>query len=177
MKFGIATTGVLCAALALGAVAQSAPAPELQKLDVSVGRWEFHGSAKNARTGKVTQWTWKEDCRWSPNRLFLECTFDNIWAGRPARSLVVDTYNSTDHSYWHWEMFADGQTGAHPFAAKMDITGNTWIEYGAAPSAKRPGERIVYDWSPPDKVRVRIETSRDGTHWTTVDDGVGTKLP
>lgn len=169
----------MCLALAAALLAQSpaTPSPELQKLEVSLGRWVFHGTAKNARTGKVTEWTWNEDCGWSPNHLFLQCAFDNVWAGRPVRSLVVDTYNSTDHAYWHFEMYAAGETGAHPFVSKMDVQGDTWIEYGASTAGKPPTERIVYNWGPAGKVKVAIERSTDGATWTTVDEGTGTRLP
>lgn len=171
----------LCLATALAlapraASAQTGPSPETQKLAVSLGRWVYTGTAKS-RSGKTTSWTWKADCRWSGNQLFLECSFNNIWGGRPAESLVVDSYNTTDKTYWHYEMFAGGQSGANPFVSKMTVTGDEWIENGPPPTGKRPAERIVYRWLSPTRVTVDIETSTDGTNWTTVDHGVGVKQP
>lgn len=151
------------------------PAAELQKLDVSTGRWIFHGQTMSARSGQPGTFTWNEDCAWSPNHMFLECTFDNDWAGRTAHSLVVDTYNSNDHNFWHYEMFSVGERGDHPFVSRMTIDGNTWVEYGPPNASGQTTERITYNWTPPDRVAVTIETSKDGTTWTTVDKGEGIK--
>lgn len=149
--------------------------PEQQKLGVSVGRWVFHGTTKT-KSGKPAPFTWNENCRWSPNHLYLECTFSNVWAGRKVESLVVDTYNSADHGYWHYELYAGGEKGDKPFVSRMDINGDTWIEHGQDPvPGKRPGERIVYKWDPPNRVNVAIQTSRDGLNWETVDQGEGLK--
>lgn len=123
--------------------------PALHNLNVSVGRWVFHGTAKT-KSGKPGSWTWNEDCRWSPNHLYLECTFSNVWSGKPVESLVVDTYNSADHSYWHYELYASGEKGDKPFVSRMDVNGNTWIEHGReAVPGKQSGERIVYYWTRP----------------------------
>ncbi|MGH9479684.1 MAG: hypothetical protein ACRD1A_10670 [Terriglobales bacterium] len=168
-------------ALALVSVphpAASAPpvSPALQKLDVSAGRWVFHGQQLHTRSGKPSPWTWNQDCRWSPNHLYLECTFSNTWGGRQVESLVVDTYNTADHTYWHYELYAAGDNGSHPFISKMTIAGNTWTEQGLPSATGQPArERVVYHWQPPDRVTVAIETTRDGTHWTTVDEGTGKK--
>lgn len=174
----IAMCGVLgAAAAAQQATAMTAMRPsaqpaaqQLRLLDVSLGRWVFHGTSRAGRSGKPGTWTWNENCAWSSNHVFLECTFSNVWSGRPAESLVVDTYNTVDHAFWHYEMFSTGGRGAKPFAAKMDVTPTTWIEYGG------PHERITYQWGPPGHVKVAIETSKDGQNWTAVDQGTGTRL-
>lgn len=164
-----------CAFAAMPAAAQAGSSPELQKLDVSAGRWVFHGTSKT-KSGKTQPFTWNENCEWSPNRMYLECTFSNVWSGRAVESLVVDTYNTTDHSYWHYEFYAGGEKGDHPFVSRMDVNGNTWIEYGQqAIPGKKTGERIVYHWDPPNRVSVAIETSGDGVHWSAVDQGEGVK--
>jgi len=152
------------------------PSSELRALNVSLGHWVFHGTTLKTKSGKPGSWTWSEDCRWSPNQLYLECTFSNVWSGKPVESLVVDTYNTVDHSYWHYEFYASGEKGGKPFVAPMTVTGNTWIESGRkAIPGKRDGERIVYHWGPPGHVRVAIETSKDGAHWTPVDQGEGSR--
>lgn len=148
---------------------------DLQKLDVSLGKWVFHGTTKD-RSGKTGTFTWNEDCQWSPNHLFLECTFSNVWSGKPVESLVVDTYNSTDKNYWHYEFYASGEKGNDPFVSRMEVNGDTWIEHGRdAVPGKTTGERIVYNWGPPGHVKVAIETSKDGTHWEAVDQGEGVR--
>jgi hypothetical protein len=165
-----------CVVAPVLAAGGQAPSPELQKLDISTGHWVFHGTTVNAASGKSTSFTWDEHCGWSPNHLFLQCTFSNDWNGRKVESLVVDTYNSADKSYWHYEMYATGERGNNPFVSRMDIDGNVWTEHGAdAVPGKTRGERIVYTWDGATHVRVVIQTSPDGVTWTTVDQADGVK--
>ncbi len=180
-----AVAGVSCAVLVWASAVAAAPAAaptdgvthlsrELRKLDVSLGRWAFHGTTRDAKTGKIGDFTWHEDCRWSPNSRYLECTFSNVWSGRRVESLVVDTYNDKDRGYWHYELFSSGASGMHPFVSRMTIRGDTWIEYGrTAIPGKRRGERIVYRWGPPGRVHVVIETSKDGVQWNVEAQGDG----
>lgn len=152
-----------------------AASPELQKLDVSLGHWVFHGESINARSGQSTPFTWNENCQWSSNHLFLECTFSNNWNGKAIESLVVDTYNTADQSYWHYEMYATGSKGNNPFVSRMDVNGNQWIEHGADPAPGKSAERIIYTWESDSRVKVEIQTSKDGTTWTTVNRAEGVK--
>jgi len=151
---------------------------ELQKLNIFVGHWEFHGKSLETPFGKAGIWSWNEDCRWSDDQVYLLCSFSNVWSGKSVNSLVVDTYNKKDRGYWHYEIFADGQTGSRPFISKMMITGNTWTEYGQDEDhGKKISERIVYRYNSPKEVDVAIQVSRDGVHWLTVDRGRGVKQP
>ena len=71
-----------------------AASPELQKLDVSLGHWVFNGESINARSGQSTPFTWNENCQWSSNHLFLECTFSNNWpflTVSPRRAFISTT--------------------------------------------------------------------------------------
>lgn len=151
-------------------------APELKKLDIAAGQWVFHGKSLATPYSKAGTWTWRENCRWSTDRLYLECTFDNTWSGQSVKSLVVDTWNTHDKSYWHYEMFSAGASGKHPFSSRMTIRGNTWTEYGEEEhDGKKTRERIVYTYASPTRVSVEIRISKNGTHWTTVDKGEGVK--
>lgn len=152
--------------------------PQLRKLNISLGHWVFHGQSRNPRTGRTGSWTWNEHCRWSSNRVFLECTFDNVWSGSHVRSLVIDTYNTRDHSYWHYEVYAAGARGNHPFVSRMTVRGDTWVESAQHEDhGKQVRERVVYRFLSPSRVRVAIQTSVDGSRWVTLDRGVGRKLP
>jgi hypothetical protein len=164
---------ILAALVLAPCLAHTRPAA-LRKLDVAQGRWTFHGRTLKTAFSKPGTWTWKADCRWSaPDRLFLECAFDNVWNGKPVRSLVVDTYNTHDHRYWHYEMFEAGAGGRHPFAAPLTIHGPVWIESGGG---KKIRQRIVYRYRSSTRVDVAIELSRDGgIHWVVIDEGQGVK--
>jgi hypothetical protein len=164
----IAALGVLPGASA--ASSDFVPA-ELAQLAPSIGRWVFHGTSREH--GKTVPFTWNENCRWSSNRLYLECTFSNVWGGKPVESLVVDTYNSEDHHFWHYELYASGAPSTDLLVSRMTIEGNTWIEYGEAKPGKPVTERIVYRWDPPARVHVEIQHSKDGKTWTVEAAGEG----
>lgn len=149
---------------------------ELQKLDIATGRWVFHGKSMNTASGKKASWTWHADCRWTADGLYLLCTFHNTWSGRTVKSLVVDTWNAHDKSYWHYEMFSAGASGKHPFSSRMTIHGNTWIEYGQNKEhGKKVRMRIVYTYASATRVHVAIQESEGGKHWKTIDAGEGVK--
>ena len=165
----------LIVAFAARASENTRPA-ELQKLDIATGHWVFHGKSTNSRDGKTGSWTWRADCRWSADGLYLLCLFHNSWSGQAVKSLVVDTWNAHDKSYWHYEMFSAGATGKHPFSSRMTIKGNTWIEYGHSEDhGKTIRTRIVYVYASATRVHVDIQVSDDGKHWKTVDAGEGVK--
>ena len=162
------------ASLAARASADSRPS-ELQKLDIATGHWVFHGKSRDG-SGKSGSWTWRADCRWSADKLYLLCLFHNTWSGQAIKSLVVDTWNAHDKSYWHYEMFSAGASGEHPFSSRMTIKGNTWIEYGRSDEhGKTIRTRIVYVYASATRVHVEIQVSDDGKHWKTVDSGEGVK--
>lgn len=152
-------------------------APALNTLDAQAGHWIYHGTtAPDKKGGKPGTFTWDEHCDWSANRLFLMCSFDNDWSGAKVRSLVVDTWNTRDRSYWHYEMFAAGGSGAKPFASRMVIHGNTWTETGEDDDGgKKSYDRISYVYTSPTQVKVRIQVSPDRKHWRTTLEGTGVK--
>lgn len=168
------------AALAVPAYAADLPAlsPKLQALDVQSGHWVYHGTTAATPTDKAGTFAWDEHCGWSADRLFLMCSFDNDWSGQKVQSLVVDSWNDKDQTYWHYEMFAVGDTGAKPFVSKMSVDGATWTEYGEDDDqGKKSYDRIVYHYDSPTKVSVKIEISPDGKQWKTVVQGEGLKQP
>lgn len=159
------------------AASNLALSPELQKLDISAGRWVYHGETLNAASGKAGTWTWNEDCGWSQNREFMVCSFTNDWSGTLIKSLVVDTWNKKDQSYWHYELYP-GAAGDKPFISRMTVNGNTRIEYATdSEHGKQVETRITYVFDSATHVKVTIETSGDGAHWVSVDQGAGVKQP
>ncbi len=154
------------------------PPPQLQKLGVSLGHWVFHGTSAATAQHPAQPFTWDAQCDWSPNHWYLECQFSNTYVRGKVESLVVNTYNTTDKTFWHYEFFAVGQSGKTPFVTKMDVTDDTWTEYGReAIPGKQTGQRIIYHWTSPTHVDMKIETSKDGKVWTTVNHAEGVKEP
>jgi hypothetical protein len=175
-------TIVFCTALLVSPVFAAGPSATSNphaSLNVQSGHWIYRGTTVAGPKEKAGSFTWDEHCGWSANRLFLMCSFDNDWSGKKAQSLVVDSWNAQDKTYWHYEMFASGGSGAKPFVSRMTINGNTWTEYGEddAADGSKNYDRIVYVYTSANRVKVSIEVSKDGRHWTTYASGEGVKQP
>jgi len=162
-----------CAAFAQGPPAGGA---ELGQLDISSGRWVYHGHFLSAAGAQRGAWTWHEDCRWSANRAFMLCSFSNTWAGRHVDSVVVDTYNRRDESFWHYEIFDDDSSPGKPFASQMRIDGSTRTEsWTETHQGETVHVRIVYKFASDRSVTVVFQESKDGTSWRTTASGTGEK--
>ncbi|MGC8517107.1 MAG: hypothetical protein ACP5P4_01095 [Steroidobacteraceae bacterium] len=175
----IAVLGALMVATPVFAAGVTSRAPELAALNVQSGHWVYHGTTAPTKSGgKPGLFTWNEHCLWSADQLFLLCTFHNVWSGHKVQSLVVDTWNTHDRTYWHYEMFATGAPGRKPYATKMTIHGNTWVESATTHKQGQDRyERIRYVYRSPTRVAVTIATSADRKHWSTLVSGTGRKIP
>lgn len=156
------------------ALAEDAPtlAKELQPLDVSVGKWLYHGEDLATADQKAGKWTWSEECRWSAHRAFVACSFIMDGPDKIIKSEAVSTYNFSDKSYWHYEVFDSEISGADPFISRMTIAGDTWTNVG---KADKKTYRVIYRYVSPTHVTVRIERSDDNVHWTKLAQGEGIK--
>lgn len=169
----------LVSSIPCAAIAQSPPAEssQLHQLDVSAGRWVYHGHFVGSKGTPASEWTWNEDCRWSATRVFMLCSFSNTWAGKHVDSVVVDTYDPHGNSFWHYEVFNSGGSAGKPFASKMQIDGATRVEsWTAVRHGKSVHQQIVYKFASDSKVTVVFQRSKDGIHWDTTATGTGEKL-
>jgi hypothetical protein len=169
---------LLVSCLPFAAAAQIPPTAgaQLEQLDVSAGRWVYHGHFIGGAGARPSAWTWHEDCRWSENRVFMLCSFSNTWAGRHVDSVVVDTYDPKGEAFWHYEIFNSGRSAGKPFASRMRIDGPTRIEsWTETHNGKSVHQRIVYQFAYGNKVTVLFQQSDDGTHWKTTASGTGEK--
>lgn len=166
----------LLTALALTGMATSADArsvsAKLQPLGIAVGTWVYHGEDMATADQKAGKWKWLEKCQWSGNQAFMACSFVMDGPDGVIKSLAISTYNSSDKSYWHYEAFDSGGDGAHPFIARMTVSGDTWAYDGHAGGKTY---RVTYHYDSPVKVTLRIELSADHVHWATVAMGEGRK--
>lgn len=160
--------------MATPALAANAPAlsPELQPLNIAAGTWLYHGENMATADQKAGKWTWLEECGWSSNRAFMTCNFTMNWPDKIVKSQAVSTYNYSDKSYWHYEMFDSDGSGSDPFISRMSIADNTWTEYG---KADKKTYRVVFHYISPTLVSVRIEVTSDNVHWITLVKGEGVK--
>jgi hypothetical protein len=163
-----------CTCSAALAAVPRAPGGSLRQLGVSAGHWVYHGHFLGRRGAQPSAWTWHEDCRWADHRVFMVCSFSNDWAGRHVDSMVVDTYDPQDHSFWHYELFNSGSAAGKPFAARMRIEGATRVEsWTSARHGKPLHQRIVYRFAAGGRVTVSFQQSREGSHWQTTASGTG----
>lgn len=160
--------------LASVAVARAANAPslsrELQSLSIAAGTWVYHGVNVATADQKAGNWTWLENCGWSANKAFMACSFTMNGPDGVQKSLAISTYNASDKSYWHYEVFTDD--GENPFIARMTVSGDTWAYDG---KAGKTSWRVIYRYESAMKLTLRIERSTDGVHWTTVAHAEGRK--
>ena len=177
MRIRYSVSGLLVALVAgISFAAFAAGDPGLQELAISEGSWVYHGQV--LRDGKTppADFVWHADCRWSANRSFMMCSFSNSWGKQHINSLVVDTYNTHDKAFWHYEIFEDGDAPDRPFASKMQIDGSTRTEeWTESHHGKSIRQRIVYRFESDRKVDVSFEQSDDGKNWKTTATGTGEK--
>ena len=145
---------------------------KLHPLGIAAGTWVYHGEDMATADQKAGKWMWLEKCQWSGNEAFMACSFVMNGPDGVINSLAISTYNSSDKSYWHYEAFDSGGDGAHPFIARMSVSGDTWTYDGHAGGKTY---RVTYHYDSPVKVTLRIELSADHIHWTTVAMGEGRK--
>lgn len=143
---------------------------ELKPLDISIGKWLYHGENLATADQKAGKWTWSEECGWSPHRAFVTCSFVMDGPDKIVKSEVLSTYNYSDKSYWHYEVFSSDVSGADPFISRTTIAGNTWTNYG---KADKKNYRVIYHYTSPGQVSVRVDLSGDNVHWTKVAQGEG----
>lgn len=173
---GLLLLAASCMAFAAVPSDPSAAAARLHELDISAGRWVYHGHFLAHAGAHPSAWVWHEDCRWSANRVFMLCSFSNDWAGRHVDSVVVDTYDPRKDAFWHYEVFNSGRSAGKPFAVRMRIDGARRVEsWTDAHEGKALRQRIVYEFSSGEKVAVRFQESSDGVHWRTTASGTGEK--
>jgi hypothetical protein len=88
------------------------------------------------------------------------------------KSQVVNTHNSNDKSYWHYEMFDSDESGTEPFISRLTIANNIKTNDG---TADKKTYCVTYHSTSPTQVSVHIELSSDNAHWATLSQGVGIK--
>jgi hypothetical protein len=148
----------------------------LEQLAISEGSWVYRGHVFGDAGSRPTDFVWHADCRWSANRAFMMCSFSNTWGRQHINSLVVDSFNERDHTFWHYEVFEDGDAPEKPFASKMQIDGPTRVEEWTESRHGKPvRERIVYKFASDKKVTVSFQQSEDGKVWKTTASGAGEK--
>lgn len=175
MKRPCFMSGLLVSAC-IASAAHAAGDAKLDLLAISQGSWVYRGHMSGDARSHPTDFVWHADCRWSANRAFMMCSFSNTWGRQHINSLVVDTFDHRDNTFWHYEIFEDGDAPARPFAAKMQIVGPVRIEeWTESRHGKTVRQRIVYRFASDRKVTVSFLQSQDGKAWKTTASGIGEK--
>jgi hypothetical protein len=155
---------IILASVAVARAANAQPlARELEPLSIAAGTWLYHGVNMPTADQKAGNWTWLENCGWSPNRAFMACSFTMNGIDGLQKSLAISTYNDRDKSYWHYEVFTDD--GDSPFIARMTVSGDTWTYDG---KSGKTNWRVTYHYKSATELTLRVEQSTDHVHWATV---------
>ena len=163
--------GKLCCCLtvlALAGLAQSTAPSKRAPLAAFLGHWEGSGKFADTRYSKAQSVTSVADCNWTPQGSALVCEMVVHDLAGDHVQLSIDTPNAGDSGFTYYTV----NPGHKPFYGVLAITGNTWI-YGPAPDVKGhyPEFRTTNTFTG-DTETFTTEFTDDGTHWTTMLEGI-----
>jgi hypothetical protein len=144
----------------------------LMKLKVFVGTWKSQSNdneaAKNSN-GAVTT------CRWSVNGNYLVCDQMITNGDKKSNNLALYSY---DHAKDQYSIALVGIPGADPYSIPISYKGDVLIYSGEYKNKK--GEK-VYDrtlntFFTSKYYTYTVQSSKDGTNWTTLKEGKAFKI-
>ena len=149
------------------------PAPELQKLDYFVGKWNVTGDMKPGPMGPGGKMTMSEEDSWMEGKFFLVAHSKFSGAGMGGGSgISFMGYDSEKKMYTYNEFNSMG--AAEQSTGTLD--GDTWTWA----SSEKMGDKVMkgrftMKILTPTSYSFKFEVSPDGGSWTTVMDGTATK--
>jgi hypothetical protein len=165
--------------LALTAVApaQDSSSPR-EKLAVWAGHWKIHIETRQTQFSHAKTEDYDGKCSFLPHGTFMVCEFLSLQpdpaSGRVTNDVVLMYYSDVDKTFKYTNVAPQG--GAHEDVMLLD--GNIWTRPFTIPrrSGGVANAREIYDFVSPEKRLARLEISTDqGSHWTLVNEAVGTK--
>lgn len=163
---------VVLAAAAMAQMQPPKPGPELKKLDVFVGTWTLDGNMKPGMMGPGGPMTENEKCEWMDGGFYLVCHSEYKSSMGNGVGLSVMGYSSEDKAYTYREFNSFGEFED----SKGSLDGDTWTwtndEKMGGMTMKG---RFTMKMTSATSYNFMFEMSQDGTKWTTMMDGKGTK--
>jgi hypothetical protein len=171
----MAILSVAWLALAGVGLAQTEPpkaGPEQKKLDVFAGSWLLEGNMKAGMMGPGGPMTEYEKCEWMEGEFYLVCHANYKSSMGNGVGLAVMGYSNDDKAYTYrefnsWGEFDDSR-------GKLDGDTWTWTSDEKMGGATMKG-RFTIKMLSATAYNFTFEMSQDGSTWTNVMDGKGTK--
>jgi hypothetical protein len=164
--------GVLMAGVAMAQMQPPKPGAEVKKLEVFAGAWTLSGDMKPGVMGPGGSMTESEKCEWMDGGFYLVCHSDYKSSMGNGVGLSVMGYSAEDKAYTYREFNSFGEFDD----SKGTLDGDTWTwtsdeKMGGMTMKGRFTIKVTSAAS----YTFLFEMSQDGTKWTTVMDGKGTK--
>jgi hypothetical protein len=164
--------GVLMAGAAMAQMQPPKPGAEVKKLEVFAGAWTLSGDMKPGVMGPGGSMTESEKCEWMDGGFYLVCHSDYKSSMGNGVGLSVMGYSAEDKAYTYREFNSFGEFDD----SKGTLDGDTWTwtsdEKMGGMTMKG---RFTIKVTSASSYTFLFEMSQDGTKWTTVMDGKGTK--
>jgi hypothetical protein len=168
----ILVAGLVLAAAAMAQAGPPKPGPELKKLDVFVGSWTLDGNMKAGVMGPGGPMTETEKCEWMDGNFYLVCHADYKSAMGNGVGLSVMGYSGDDKAYTYREFNSFGEFDD----SRGTVDGDTWTWTNDEKMGNMTMKgRFTIKLTSATSYNFMFEMSQDGTKWTTVMDGKGTK--
>jgi hypothetical protein len=160
-----------------GATAPDSSSPH-EKLAAWVGHWKIRIDTKETQFGHARTDDYDAKCSFLPHGTFLVCEYLSLRPdpelGRIRNDVALLYYSHVDKTFKYTNVAPEGA----PQEDVMHVDGNIWTRPFEV--SRRSGgvvdAREIYTFVSPDKQLARLEISTDkGTHWTVVNEAVGTK--
>jgi hypothetical protein len=169
--FGFAFVAMIGAAFAQAPTA-SQPGPEHKLMGYFAGKWTVEGEMKPGPMGPGGKVLTTDTCEWFTGRFQLVCRSEGKSPLGPLSSMGFMSYNAADKSY-NW--YSIDNRGSSELS-KVTKSGKSWT---FASTSKESGQTVhsrfaVVEMSPT-SYTFTWEMSPDGTKWSTVLEGKGTK--
>jgi hypothetical protein len=161
--------------ITLSAVAQMEmpkPGPELKKLDYFLGNWTMEGNMKPGPMGPGGKWSGTEHDEWMQGGYFLVSHSDYKGAPTSGVGLAIMGYDTNDKVYTY-DAFNSMGEAEH---SKGTLTGDTWTWTSDEKMGSETMKgRFTLKMTSSTTYDMKFEMSMDGTTWSTVMEGKGTK--
>lgn len=148
------------------------PAPELAKLDYLAGNWIGDGDMKPGPMGPGGKITSTDEAHWMDGKFFMVMNSKFTGAMGDGSSTAYFGYNPDKKVYTYNEFNSMGQATY----SEGTVNGDTWTWNSDENMGGQTFKgRFTMKVLTPTSYTYKFEMSQDGTNWTTVMDGKGTK--
>ncbi len=147
------------------------PSPELQLLNVFVGKWHLEGLSYGSGQSKENpydssvRWSAKESYEWLPGGFFLVNNFDAKIGDAPINGMEIIGYDAASQTYPSQLFDNYGRIHLGRRSIRDGVWSYTGTEYRSTYTFRNDGDNLATHWE-----------WLDGADWSVLSDLEGTKL-